>query len=185
MIFLGKGELAKWGDFGRHASVPEARQFRLESVSSCQSSLLLFGGGAVDRTSILSTDVVALTIPLGWIMILPEDLQDVVVGDDGWVEHDENDFCMVCRTRTDCLVGRRGGVSTCVPDRGRVDSVEIPEQPLGTPKAAHADDCDFQAIGEGGSVRRPEHVVGGGKGTHATEPTFGGWAKRVEKCGII
>ena len=185
MIFLGEGELAEWGDFGRDASVPETRQVCLETVSRCESSFLLFGGGAVDRTSILGADVISLSIPLGWVVVFPEDLQDVVVGDDGWVEHDEDDFCVIRRSRADGFVRRRGCVSSCVTNRGRVDSIEIPEQSLGPPEAAHADDCDFQAIGEGGSERGSEDVVGGGMGTHATEPTFGGWAKRVEKCGII
>ena len=64
----------------------------------------------------------------------------------------------------DLLVGRVGGDPVLVSDRGRVDTVEPPEQALGAPEAAHREVSDLDAIGKGRLERRAEHPMGARNG---------------------
>ena len=68
---------------------------------------------------------------------------------------------MAGAARARLLVGRVRREAAGVADGGRVDAGRLPEEALGAPEAAHADDDSLEAVGEGRHDRRAEDEVRG------------------------
>ena len=64
----------------------------------------------------------------------------------------------------DLAVARVLRAAAGVADRGRVDAGQLPEEALGAPEAAHADEDVLDALGERGQERRAEDDVALGNG---------------------
>ena len=80
------------------------------------------------------------------------------------VEDGEHGLGVTGAARARLLVGRVRREAAGVADGGRVDAGRLPEEALGAPEAAHADDDPLEAVGEGrqrsacrgrGGARRP------------------------------
>src|SRR5580704_15445324 len=84
MILLGGPEFDGRDDLGDDGP----RKARLGSIARGLGFGLLLGGMIEDRGTVLRTDVRALAIERGRVVIVPEDLKQVVVADDGGIEGD-------------------------------------------------------------------------------------------------
>ncbi len=73
-------------------------------------------------------------------MRLPEDLQQLLVGHDGRVEDDADDLGMTGTTRAHLAVCRIRRLAAGVPGGRRPHAGRLPEQLLGAPEAAQAED---------------------------------------------
>src|SRR5258707_8458870 len=73
VIVLGVVELERLTDLGRDRSVARLREDRLVGRLGRQGGAALSLAVAVDRRAVLGSDVVALTHPLGRVVVLPED----------------------------------------------------------------------------------------------------------------
>jgi hypothetical protein len=81
-------------------------------------------------------------------MVLPERLQETLVGDLRRVIHHEHHLVVAGLAAADLLIGRIGREAAGVSHRGRVDAVaQFPELTLGAPEAAHAEHRGLQALG--------------------------------------
>ena len=152
------------GEFGRDRAVAGGREHLLVGVER------LFGGGALviavveDQRAVLGADVGALAHALRGVVPLPEQLQQVLVAGLGGVVGDEHDLGVAGAGAADLLVGGVGRRAAGVAHRGRVDAVGFPEDPLGAPEAAHAEDRGADSLREGRPQRRAEHGVAFGHG---------------------
>src|SRR5690606_28300869 len=91
----------------------------------------------VNPRAVLRADVVALPHPLGWIVALPEHFQEIAIGNNGRIEHDEHDLVMPRAACTDLVVGRVRREAARIADGCRPDpDLELPELPLRAPKTA-------------------------------------------------
>ena len=92
-----------------------------------------------DRGTVLIPDVPTLPVQLRRIVLAPEDVEQLAVGDPLGVERDLHDLGMAGRVRADVLVGRVPGVPAGVADARPADALELPERRLDTPEAAGAE----------------------------------------------
>ena len=151
VVRLGVVERAGGGDLGRDLAEAGRGQRRLVAVARRLDRGALLVRAVVDGRAVLRADVVALAHALRRVVALPERAQDLVARHLRGVEHDEHGLGVAGRAAADLLVGRVRRVAAGVADGGRVDAVELPEQPLGAPEAAHADDQRLHAArGTGG-----------------------------------
>ena len=97
-------------------------------------------------------------------MALPEELQHLLVAGLGGVVGDEHDLGVAGASAADLLVGGVRGGAARVADRGRVDAVGFPEDLLGAPEAAHAEDRRADTLGEGRLQGGAEHGMAVGDG---------------------
>ena len=154
-VVEGRGRL----DLGRDRLVAGRPQVLVVGGQRHLRGLLLGVVGEVDARAVLGADVVALAHPLGRVVLLEEDLEQVGVGDLLRVEGDHHRLGVAGPAAADLLVGRvrRGPVH--VADRGRVDAVEVPEEPLRAPEAAEGEVGDLDPVRERRLQRRVEHGV--------------------------
>src|SRR5271166_4135956 len=92
VVAFGEVERTRFGDLGSDRPVTSGGQRLSVSLRRTARSCELLGGGRVDRRTVLRSDVIALAHALGRVMILPEDLEQILVGDFGWVVGDEHDL---------------------------------------------------------------------------------------------
>src|SRR4051794_22187064 len=154
VVVLGVVELAERDDLGADLAVAGRAQPLLEQVAAGLRGRLLLRALGVDRRAVLGADVVALAHALGRVVLLPELLEQALVGDDGRVEHHQHDLGVPGTCRADLLVRRVRRVAAGVARRRRVDARGLPEHLLDTPEAAGAEDGGLQALREG----RPDAV---------------------------
>ena len=74
MVILGIIESRRVEDLGRDGTHAVPRQFLLEQCLRGIGLLLLIGGEGIDARTVLRSDIVALTHPLGRVMTFPEHL---------------------------------------------------------------------------------------------------------------
>src|SRR5215211_271867 len=176
VVGLGVVERAGGGDLGRDHAVTGRAQRRLVAVPRRLDRGALLVRAVVDGGAVLRADVIALAHALGRVVSLPERAQDLVVRDLRRVEHDEHDLGVAGRAAADLLVRRVRRVAARVAHRGRVDAVELPEQALSAPEAAHADDELLHLLGKRRRQRGAEDVVArrdGNRRIAAGERAFG------------
>src|SRR5262249_39765864 len=93
----------------------------------------------IDAGSILRTDVIALAHPLRRVVIFPERLQQLLVGDLLRIVDDKDDLVVPGPAGADLLIGRIGSLPGRVTNCSHIDGIaEFPELALSPPKAAHA-----------------------------------------------
>src|SRR5690606_4417352 len=81
VVVLRQPEVAERGDLGGDRAVAGGGEPLRVSLPRRLRGLALGVTGVVDRRAVLGADVVALTVPLGGVVVLPEDPQQVGVGD--------------------------------------------------------------------------------------------------------
>src|SRR6202012_710601 len=101
-----------------------------------------------DRGAVLRTCVVALAHALSRVVALPEQLEHVLERRLLGVESDEHCLGVARTPAADLLVGRVRREAAGVADCGRVNARRLPEDALGAPEAAHAEDRGLDAVGE-------------------------------------
>ena len=90
-------------------------------------------------------------MPLGGVVVLPKNFQNLLVADRFGVKDHQHHFVVAGKARADLLVGGVRGVTGSIADSGGEDAILLPELALGSPKAAHAKHGCFHAFGEGRS----------------------------------
>src|SRR5262249_10970277 len=154
--------LAKRLDLRGDLAVPALLNDRLERRAGRLGRSRLGGGRGVDRRPVLRSDVVALTHALSRVVVLPEDLEQLLVRDLRRVINDLYDLGVSGTPGAGLLVGRVGGEAARVADRGAVDAGRLPEQPLRAPETAHTEDCDLKTGWPRSLHGSAEHSVGRG-----------------------
>ncbi len=115
---------------------------------------MLLRAGGIYRRPVLGADVVALTHALGWIVALPEHLEQIGVGNLRRIENDEDGFGMSGHTRTHLFIGRVRRYPASIAGRGRDDARDLPERALGAPEATHGEHGRLQPVAKRGRQRR-------------------------------
>src|SRR5262249_29474638 len=146
-------ELAQRRDLRGNAAVAGRGQCRVVGRAAGLGGGALGVGGVVDGRPVLGANVGPLAHALGRVVVLPEDLEELAVGDGGGVVDGEDDLGVPGAPGAHLLVGGVGGVAAGVADCGGVDARELPEQPLGAPEAAHAEHGGGHALRERGNDR--------------------------------
>jgi hypothetical protein len=160
VVLLGVVERARGGDLGGDLAVAGGPQLALVPVPAGPRQLRLLVGGGVDGGAVLGADVVALPHALGGVVGLPEDAEQLLVGQDVRVEGHEDDLGVAGETRAHLLVGGvRGGAALIADGRDR-HARGLPEAALGTPEAPEAEVRDLRPGGEGRGEASAVHVVG-------------------------
>src|SRR5258708_14588837 len=136
VVVLGVVEGAGGLDLGRDRLVSRGAERLVVGLPRHLRRCFLAIAGEVDAGAVLSADVVALAHPLGRVVLLEEDLEQVGVGDLLGIEGDEDRLGVAGLARADLLVGRVRSPPAHVSNRRRVDAVQNPEQPLRPPQAA-------------------------------------------------
>src|SRR3954451_1560148 len=169
VVVLGVVELAKGRDLGRDLAVAGLAQALGERGLRRLRGRALGLGAVEDGRAVLGAHVVALAHALGRVVVLPEELEDLLVGDLLGVEDDQHGLRVAGLAAAGLFVGRVGRVAARVADRGRVDALGLPEHALRAPEAAHADDGGLQVLRERRLDRRAEDGVrrGGGNRVRA------------------
>ena len=141
MVVLGVVELGRVHDLGRDLAVAGLAQPLAGSSSrDAERGLALRVRGHVDPGAVLGADVVALAHALGRVVALPEQAQQLVVGDLLRAVDHEHDLVVAGAPAADLLVGGVRRVAAGVADRRRVDARRLPEAALGAPEAAQPED---------------------------------------------
>jgi len=94
---------------------PCCQLFLVEITGSLGQALLLDGVG-VDAGPILRSSIVALLHALSWVVALPEQREQVSVGDLCWTVDHPDDLCMAGRSTAHLMVRRVLGVTSRVAD---------------------------------------------------------------------
>src|ERR687893_682671 len=149
MVALSVVERACGGDLRGDRTVTGAPKRLLVGVTHLLGCPVLLVVGVVDRRAVLRADVVALAHPLRRVVGLPEYCEQVSVGDLLGLEDDEHGFGVSGTSAADLLVGRIRRVASRVADRRRVNTVDLPEDTLGTPEAAETEDRGAHTSGKG------------------------------------
>src|SRR5258705_11372685 len=137
MIVLGEIELGRRRDLGGDSAEPFGGQRLLVHRLRRIGGLALRIAEGVDRRAILGADIVALAHALRRVVIFPERLQELLVGDLLRIEHDQHHFGMTGAARTDLFVARIERMSAAIADGGRMDTfTAFPETALTAPGTA-------------------------------------------------
>ena len=149
MVVLRVIELGGRQNLGGDGAVARRLQPLLECVAGSFRRLALLVAVTVDAGAILRADIVALAHALRRIVVLPENLQQIVVADCVRVEDHEHDLGVCGHAGADFAVGRIRGMAGGVSDGRAVHPGELPEFLLGAPKAAHCEHRLGEALGKG------------------------------------
>ena len=144
MVRLREIERGRGFNLGGDGALTEAHEgFLEEGLRGARGRELCLRAG-VDDGAVLRADVVSLSQTLGWVVFFPEAFQHRIVRELGRVEHDAHDLGVPGLARADVFVGRVGGEAPGISDRRAQHAVEAPEESLGAPEAAHADDSRLE-----------------------------------------
>src|SRR5262249_52388593 len=130
VVLLGVVELRRRHDLGHDRAVACVGELDLKPVARGVRGATLVFPEIVDAGTVLRPDIVALPHALCGIVILPEYLQQLFVGDDFRIEYNEDDFGVAGHPRAHFFVRRVWRRAGGVPDGRRVDAAERPELPL-------------------------------------------------------
>src|SRR5215470_16282410 len=147
MVVLGEIELRRIQHLGGDGV--EAARLELLVVHRLRGlrGLALRGRERVDAGAILRAHVVALAHALGRVVVLPERLQQLLVGDLlGVIDH-QHHLVVAGTAGADLLVGRIGRGASGIADGGDVDTfAQLPELALRAPEAAHAEHRGLEPV---------------------------------------
>lgn len=118
---------------GAKATFLERIRISLKAVAHC---CFLIRASEINSTSILTANIIALAIALGWIVFLPEFDQNVFECDFVWVVVHQNGLSMAGFACANVLVAWVVVVATLIPNRGNPHAIKSPEQTFGAPKAS-------------------------------------------------
>src|SRR6185369_17911172 len=164
VVVLGVVERAGWLDLRGDVAHPGRPYGGLEGVARYGRRGELRVGRGVDGRPVLGTDVVALAHALGRVVVLPEHLQQVLIGHLRRVVHDLDGLGVPGPTGAGLLVRRVLGEPALVADGGGVHAGDLPEHPLRSPEAPHAEVRHLEAGRPGSAQRGPQHGVPVGQG---------------------
>src|SRR6185437_7335237 len=139
VILLGVIELRRVADFRGNGAVPGGAESGLIRTPRDLGGVPLCLVGHVYRRAVLRTDIASLAHPLRGVMRLPKCLEQVLIPDLRGIVNHPHHLGVPGLAGTDFLVGGIGSEPACIADCGRVDAGELPEEPLHTPEAAHAE----------------------------------------------
>src|ERR1700694_909694 len=123
VVVFGQIECRSPGDLG-HDRLPETaarRELRLRLLRDA----LLPGRVIKDRGAILSPDVGPLTVERGGIVILPEDVEELVVGHFGWIVSHLNDFSVSGSSGAHVPVSRIGEGAAQISNNSVLHSTSV------------------------------------------------------------
>ena len=162
MVVLGVVEGPGRGDLGRDLALARARERVAVAAGRQVGGLGLLLADRVDGGAVLGADVVALAHALRRVVDLPERLEEIVVGDLGGVERDQDGLRVAGAAGADLVVGRVRRRPTLVADGRRVHAGQRPEGTLGAPEAAEAEVGDLDPLRERRGQRGAQNRVDGG-----------------------
>ena len=141
-------------------------------------SFFLFAGGEEDGAPVLGADVRALPVQRGGVVVVPEDVEELVVGNFGWIVGDADGFGVTGVVSADVPVRWILGGAAGVTDFGDEDAFGLTEGFFDAPEATGGEDgglrgSEFQrngveAVPEAGGFRAIVEDVaemGGAPGT--------------------
>jgi hypothetical protein len=131
-------------------------------------------GGHIDPRAVLGADVAALAHALGRVVVLPERLEQGLVGDHARVEDDLHHLGVARATRADLLVGRVRRDPRRIAGGGDIDAGDLPEHPLHAPETAHGQHRHLHLVGIGTLQRMAVDEVGFGRRDRRRAPRQGG-----------
>src|SRR4029078_11447278 len=99
-----------------------------------------------DLGPILGPSVIALTHALGRVVVLPEDLEELLVRDLRWIADDAQRLRMRGLARARLVVRRVRCRAALVPDRRRPDARLLPERLFLAPEAAERELRDVEVV---------------------------------------
>lgn len=108
---------------------------------------LLFGRVIENNRAILRTQVGALAIARGRVMVTPEDLQQRLKGNFPRIKSDFDYFRMASCIATNIFISRMFCLSTSIAHSGIFYSVDLPEDRLDSPKTSCSKRGFFSAHG--------------------------------------
>ena len=152
-------------DGGDAGSQAQAGQLALEGLSDPRGRLVLGGRRRPHRRAVLGADVVAVTVQVRGVVVLPECLEQGVpsLSADGRVVDDAHRLSVTGRPGAHLLVRGIGCLAAHVAHRRRDDAVLAPQDPLHPPEAAGRQVDDPTALGPRPVQGRLQHrVVSGG-----------------------
>jgi uncharacterized membrane protein (UPF0127 family) len=89
-----------------------------------------------DGRAVLVADVRPLAVQRGWVVIIPENLEQVVIADDFGIESDFDHFGVARAIGTDVFIGRVIQLASGIADRRGFDARQTPERGFDAPKTA-------------------------------------------------
>src|SRR5262245_53642261 len=147
VVVLGEIERRRVEDFGGDGVEAPRLEFLLVHRLRRLGGFALRRRGYIDAGAILRADVVALAHALRRVVVLPEGLEELIVGDLLRVIDHLHDLVVAGAAGADLLVGRIGRQAAGIAHGGRVNALaQLPELALGAPEAAHAEDRGLEAV---------------------------------------
>ena len=148
MVVLGVVEGGSGGDFGGDGSFACRGQVPLVGLPGVLGQPALLLGGPENHRPVLGTPVVSLAHPLGGVVLLPENLQQINVGKHRRVVDDQGRLGVGGAARAHLPVGGMGRMPPLVADGGGEHPRRPPEQALHPPEAPHPHIGLLHAVGE-------------------------------------
>ena len=94
-----------------------------------------------DTTPILCSNIVALSVELGWVVNGEEHFEKGFKRYNLWIEIDDDDFGMACCSTAHFFVGWIQSVSTCIAGESRMYSSDSLVSSFDTLKTAASENC--------------------------------------------
>src|ERR1041385_6077558 len=136
VVVLREVELAGGHDLGRDRAVAGAGERGLVGVARLLGRPPLLVGADADHRAVLRAHVVALAHALRGVVLLPERLEQVAVGDAAGVVDHAHGLGVAGAARAHFLVRGVGRGASLVADGGGEHAIALPELALGAPEAA-------------------------------------------------
>ena len=152
-------------DGGHTGAQAQAGQLALEGLANPHGRLVLGRRCGPHRRAVLGADVVAVTVQVRGVVVLPEGPQQGLpaLTADGWIVDDAHRLGVTGRPGAHFLVCGIGRLTAHVADRRRDDAVLAPQDPLHAPEAAGRQIDDPATLWPRSVQGRPQHrVVSGG-----------------------
>ena len=141
MIVFREEDVAAGAEFGGDwRAVAVCGEFGVVGGNHLARGGFLRSAREIDGRAVLRADIIALAHALGRVMALKEQFHEVRESDFGGVEDDLDDLGMAGAAGADFFIGRVRGDAASIADTGQPDALGLPEDALGAPEAAEAED---------------------------------------------
>ena len=136
---IGFGVVERWqiANLCGDAAQPVLVQFCLKARFAIACHFELSLGKAIDRRAVLSANVVALAHALCWVVRLPEQLEQVTIGDLLGIEDYQHGFSVPGEAGANFFVGGVWRVAAGIDHCGCPNTGLLPKTSLGSPETAH------------------------------------------------